>query len=293
MAAEDLQKKEIPTMTRNAVFVITGAPCTGKSTLAAWLCRRLPQPVAGLRTLCTGRCEAGALFSLQNLADGTVTPVTQWEAGQVTTLYTVWDSNGAGVLQAALQGESGTILVDEALPPDPHCPAWNEALAAVLAGERPVVLTTAKETLPALLALCDDRAVQCLDLDETGPENLRAALADTLPVPLHAGVSVRLFREEKCFGAGPMQLLELVGRTGSLHKAAAAMGMAYSKAWKMLGELERQWGFAMLERRPGGTGGGGSLLTPRAWELLRRYRALQWETEHAARQAFTRWFGDF
>ena len=124
-------------MTRNAVFVITGAPCTGKSTLAAWLCRRLPQPVAGLRTLCTGRCEAGALFSLQNLADGTVTPVTQREAGQVTTLYTVWDSNGAGVLQAALQGESGTILVDEALPPNPHCPAWNEALAAVLAGSAP------------------------------------------------------------------------------------------------------------------------------------------------------------
>ena len=90
-----------------------------------------------------------------------------------------------------------------------------------------------------------------------------------------------------------MELLELVGRTGSLHRAAGVMGMAYSKAWKMLRELERQWGFAMLERRPGGTGGGGSLLTPPAWELLRRYRALRWETERAAEQSFGRWFGDF
>ena len=280
-------------MTRNAVFVITGAPCTGKSTLAAWLCRRLPQPVAGLRTLCTGRCEAGALFSLQNLADGSIAPVTRAENGQVATLYKVWDETGAALLRQTLTNDAGTILVDEVQPPHPACPAWNAALAAVLAGERSVVLTAAQGALPAILALCGDRAVQRLDLDEEAPESLRAALAETLPVPLHAGVSVRLFREEKCFGAGPMQLLELVGRTGSLHKAAAAMGMAYSKAWKMLGKLERQWGFAMLERRPGGTGGGGSLLTPRAWELLRRYRALQWETEHAARQAFERWFANF
>ena len=53
-----------------STFIIVGRACSGKSTLATWLCRRLPQPVAGLRTLCTGRDEAGALFSLQDLATG-------------------------------------------------------------------------------------------------------------------------------------------------------------------------------------------------------------------------------
>ena len=109
---------------------------------------------------------------------------------------------------------------------------------------------------------------------------------------LHPVLSVRLFTDEKCFGPGVAALLTLVKTCHSLRAAAMEMGMAYSKAWKMLGELERQWNFPMLERRPGGTGGGGSLLTPRAWDLLRRYHDLQWETEHAARQSFARWFGD-
>lgn len=270
-----------------STFIIAGRPCSGKSTLAAWLCRRLPRPVAGLRTLCTGRDAVGAQFSLQNLATGQVTPLGREEEEKV------WNQTGAALLQAALQGNAATLLVDEAAPPRAETPAWNEALAALLRSDRTVVLTVAKENLAVVRQPVTGREATCLDLDEATPEELRAALAQTLPPPLHVGVSVRLFREEKCFGPGPMQLLELVGRTGSLHKAAAAMGMAYSKAWKMLGELERQWNFPMLERRPGGTGGGGSLLTPRAWELLRRYHALQWETEHAARQSFARWFGDF
>lgn len=280
-------------MPRSAVFVITGAPCTGKSTLAGWLCRRLPQPVGGLRTLCTGRCTAGALFSLQDLGSGRLTPCTRQEEDRLVPLYKVWEETGTVLLRQALQSGTGTILVDEALPPRPQCPAWNAALKAVLQSGRPVVVTVGKEGLAAVQALCGEKTVHWLDLDAQSSDSLRAAWGKTLPVPLHAGVSVRLFREEKCFGTGPMELLELVGRTGSLHRAAAAMGMAYSKAWRMLGELERQWGFAMLERRPGGTGGGGSLLTSRAWELLRRYRALRWETEQAARTSFSRWFGDF
>lgn len=282
-------------MVHPAVFVVSGAPCTGKTTLADWLCRRLPQPVTGLRTVCTGRCAAGAQFSLQDLQNGTFTPCTREQAGNVSPLYKVWDRTGAEILQRALAGGTGTLRVDEALPPHPDCPAWNEALAAVFQSGRPVVVTVAGQNLPAILALALalKEGVKLLDLDEAAPEALRAALARTLPVPLHPGVSVRLFREEKCFGPGPMELLELVGRTGSLHKAAAVMGMAYSKAWKMLGELEHQWGFAMLERRPGGTGGGGSSLTPRAWELLARYRTLRWETEEAAARSFARCFGDF
>lgn len=279
-------------MEPSAVFVLTGAPGTGKSTLAAWLCRRLPRPVTGVQTLCTGRCAAGALFSLQNLADDGITPCSRAEGERVLPLYTVWEQAGTAALDQALQAATGTILIDEALPPRADCPAWSAALGKVLGSGRPVVVTVNSENREALLALAP-RHTRLLDLDACTPEELRAELGESLPAPLHAGVSVRLFREEKCFGTGPMELLELVGRTGSLHKAAALMGMAYSKAWKMLGTLEQQWGFAMLERRPGGVGGGGSLLTPRAWELLARYRALRRETEQAAEAAFARWFSDF
>ena len=43
----------------------------------------------------------------------------------------------------------------------------------------------------------------------------------------------------------------------------------------------------------GGAKGGGSALTPKAWELLERYRAFEWETRQAAQRAFAAHFNDF
>ncbi len=88
-----------------------------------------------------------------------------------------------------------------------------------------------------------------------------------------------------------MRLLEGVQRTGSLHKAAAEMGMAYSKAWKLLKGLEAEWGFPLLESKPGGQGGGKSILTQQGEELLIRYTAMLAQVEKAAEQAFYDHFG--
>ena len=66
---------------------------------------------------------------------------------------------------------------------------------------------------------------------------------------LHYGMSLRLYFEEKAFGPGMVMLLREVERTGSLQKAAKAMNMAYSKAWKMLKGAEKEWGFALTDRR--------------------------------------------
>ena len=61
---------------------------------------------------------------------------------------------------------------------------------------------------------------------------------------LHYGMSLRLYFEEKAFGPGMVMLLREVERTGSLQKAAKAMNMAYSKAWKMLKGAEKECGDA-------------------------------------------------
>ena len=273
-------------------YLITGGACRGKTTLALWLCGRLPRPMAGLRTLCTGRCAAGPRFSLQDLATGRQEPLDRETAGQLSPRPEAMEALAVPALQDAARQETPTVLVDEAgrLAENPVC---RQLLAALAGGAATLVVTAGPGDLPLLAPLCDGNAVTRIDLDAVSLDRAQETLAQTLPAPLHAGVSVRLFREEKCFGAGPLQLLELVGRTGSLHKAAAAMGMAYSKAWKMLGALEAQWGFAMLQRHPGGVGGGGSLLTPRAWELVARYRALRWDCDRAAQAAFDRHFGSF
>lgn len=78
---------------------------------------------------------------------------------------------------------------------------------------------------------------------------------------------------QRFFGKGPCQLLSLVEKTGSLRSAAAAMGMAYTKALRLLKNAEAGLGFALTERTAGGRDGGGSCLTPQGREWMKRYEA--------------------
>jgi len=78
---------------------------------------------------------------------------------------------------------------------------------------------------------------------------------------------------EKFFGEGPCRLLRLVEKTGSLHSAAAVMGMAYTKAMKLLKNAESALGFALTTRAIGGKNGGGSRLTEEGLAWLERYEA--------------------
>lgn len=77
------------------------------------------------------------------------------------------------------------------------------------------------------------------------------------------------------FGPGLAHLMAGVGELGSLNAAAKGMGMAYSKAWRILNEGEEQLGVKLLERN----GAHGSTLTPEGRRMLEGYRALQAEVE--------------
>ena len=57
---------------------------------------------------------------------------------------------------------------------------------------------------------------------------------------------------EKFFGEGPCRLLHAVEQTGSLRAAAQSMGMAYTKALKLVRHAEKALGFALTERTAGG-----------------------------------------
>ena len=66
---------------------------------------------------------------------------------------------------------------------------------------------------------------------------------------------------EKFFGEGPCRLLRGVEESGSLRSAALDMGMAYTKALKILKNAERALGFPLTARTAGGKNGGGRCLT--------------------------------
>lgn len=110
---------------------------------------------------------------------------------------------------------------------------------------------------------------------------------------LHEKVTIRLYREEKCFGPGVAELLEQVEAHRSLRAAAISMNLAYSKAWTMIQRGERELGFPLLVTVTGGRGGGGATLTEQANRLLQTYRAYQADVEAYAKAQFEARFAEF
>lgn len=110
---------------------------------------------------------------------------------------------------------------------------------------------------------------------------------------LHPVITVRLFTDEKCFGPGVAMLLERVERLHSLRSAAMDMDMAYSKAWTILRNAERQLGFKLISSTTGGRHGGGAVLTAEAEALLSDYetfcRRLREEGDSLFSECFERW----
>jgi len=105
-------------------------------------------------------------------------------------------------------------------------------------------------------------------------------------------LNIRLFGEQKCFGPGIAELLRQVRALHSLRGAAAEMGMAYSKAWRIVRETEAALGFDLLDSQTGGAGGGGATLTPPGADMLERYDAFVAEVCAAADAAFEKRFGE-
>lgn len=76
---------------------------------------------------------------------------------------------------------------------------------------------------------------------------------------------------EKFFGEGPYRLLRGVEELGSLRASAVKMGMAYTKALKLINNAEKELGIKFTTRVVGGKSGGGSKLTDEGREWLTKY----------------------
>jgi molybdate transport system regulatory protein len=76
-----------------------------------------------------------------------------------------------------------------------------------------------------------------------------------------------------------ISLLEEIGRTGSITKAAKAVGISYKTAWDAVDTMNNLSGAPLVESVSGGKGGGGTRLTESARKLIGAYRLLQKEHE--------------
>ena len=110
---------------------------------------------------------------------------------------------------------------------------------------------------------------------------------------LHLKLTVRLFTDDqqRCFGPGIATLLERVREHRSLRSAAASMGMAYSKAWRIIRTAEGVFGCKLLDSTIGGQHGGGATLTPQADRLLAAYNDYVGDLQAYAQGRFEEAFG--
>ena len=83
------------------------------------------------------------------------------------------------------------------------------------------------------------------------------------------------FDEERFFGPGRVELLELIDQTGSLNQAAKEMRMSYKKAWDMITMLNKQAKQPVVILQTGGEKGGGARITDEAKELIAYHRLLR------------------
>ena len=90
------------------------------------------------------------------------------------------------------------------------------------------------------------------------------------------------------FGRGVAQLCRGIQEEGSLNKAAKSMGMAYSKAWRIIKITEETFGFKLLDRN----GAHGSALTPNGRKLLESYNRLEEELQHYAADELAKILGE-
>ncbi len=79
---------------------------------------------------------------------------------------------------------------------------------------------------------------------------------------------------EPVFGEGRKQLLEAIGRSGSIIRAASQVGISYRRAWSYLQTMESRLRVRLVERQRGGSNGGGTKLTKDARVLIKEYEAL-------------------
>jgi molybdate transport system regulatory protein len=83
------------------------------------------------------------------------------------------------------------------------------------------------------------------------------------------------FGDGSALGPGKVRLLELIGETGSIRKAAVGMKMSYRRAWLLLQSLDAMFGAPLADTATGGKAGGGARLTPLGHAVVRHYRALE------------------
>jgi molybdate transport system regulatory protein len=82
-------------------------------------------------------------------------------------------------------------------------------------------------------------------------------------------------------GPGKVDLLESIGREGSISQAARETHLSYRRAWNMVDTMNRCFKEPLVTSVTGGKGGGGAELTPAGKKVIKLYRDMEKNANNA------------
>lgn len=133
----------------------------------------------------------------------------------------------------------------------------------------------------------EDAGVICNITDEEGCERILESHSRQMQ---HPYVHVDIDFDTKVFDDRLSLLLTMIHETKSVKQACMRVSISVGKAWSYINLLEEKLHYPVVERRQGGSRGGGTDLTEEGMKYLEKYLQLQKNVQEYARLEFQRIF---
>jgi molybdate transport system regulatory protein len=91
------------------------------------------------------------------------------------------------------------------------------------------------------------------------------------------------YKDEIALGPGKIELLKAIAQSGSLRRAATALGMSYMRAWQLVRTMNRCFREPLVQLARGGSTHGGATLSSTGTAALELYDKLEAESLAATR----------
>ena len=102
------------------------------------------------------------------------------------------------------------------------------------------------------------------------------------------GIRLKVYVREDMVGGGKLELLKIVGETGSISSAAKIMGLDYKRAWFLLDTLQRCFKKPLFLTNRGGGSSGGTSLTELGTQLIKKFNKTDTEVKKVTSD-FLKW----
>ena len=102
------------------------------------------------------------------------------------------------------------------------------------------------------------------------------------------GIRLKVYVREDMVGGGKLELLRIVGETGSISSAAKIMGLDYKRAWFLLDTLQRCFKNPLFLTNRGGGSSGGTSLTELGIQLIEKFNKTDTEVKKVTSD-FLKW----